>query len=91
VLLISGDGDVIEPDDGIAAIGSGAPYAVAAARALTTHTDLGAREVALAAMEITAELCIYTNNHFSVEWIAAIAEESETGDEAAEAERDNDG
>jgi ATP-dependent HslUV protease, peptidase subunit HslV len=91
LLLISGDGDVIEPDDGIAAIGSGAPYAVAAARALTTHTDLGAREVALAAMEITAELCIYTNNHFSVEWIAAIAEESETGDEAAEAERDNDG
>jgi len=91
LLLISGDGDVIEPDDGIAAIGSGAPYAVAAARALATHTDLGAREVALSAMEITAELCIYTNNHFTMEWISPIAEESETTDEAAEAKRENDG
>jgi ATP-dependent HslUV protease subunit HslV len=91
LLLISGDGDVIEPDDGIAAIGSGAPYAVAAARALATHTDLGAREVALSAMEITAELCIYTNNHFTMEWISPIAGESETTDEAAEAKRDNDG
>jgi ATP-dependent HslUV protease, peptidase subunit HslV len=76
VLLISGDGDVIEPDDGVAAIGSGAPYATAAARALLKHTELGAREIALSAMEIAAELCIYTNNHFTMEWVAATEEDS---------------
>jgi ATP-dependent HslUV protease subunit HslV len=76
VLLISGDGDVIEPDDGVAAIGSGAPYATAAARALLKHTELGAREIALSAMEIAAELCIYTNNHFTMEWVAATKEDS---------------
>jgi len=76
VLLISGDGDVIEPDDGVAAIGSGAPYATAAARALLKHTELGAREIALSAMEIAAELCIYTNSHFTMEWVAATEEDS---------------
>jgi ATP-dependent HslUV protease, peptidase subunit HslV len=86
LLLISGDGDVIEPDDGIAAIGSGAPFATAAARALSTHTEMGAREVALAAMEIAAELCIYTNNHFTVEWISNATEESETDDVASNEE-----
>ena len=83
LLLISGDGDVIEPDDGIAAIGSGAPYATAAARALASHTELGAREVAVAAMEIAAELCIYTNNHFSVEWISSDSTTAENTDESS--------
>jgi ATP-dependent HslUV protease subunit HslV len=74
---------VIEPDDGIAAIGSGAPYATAAARALASHTELGAREVAVAAMEIAAELCIYTNNHFSVEWISSDSTTAENTDESS--------
>jgi ATP-dependent HslUV protease, peptidase subunit HslV len=82
VLLISGDGDVIEPDDGVAAIGSGAPYATAAARALLKHTELGAREIAISAMEIAAELCIYTNNHFSMEWVAATEDDSADGAES---------
>ena len=70
ILLLSGDGDVIEPDDGIAAIGSGAAYATAAARALDQFTEMTATEIVTAAMKITAELCIYTNDHvtiFSVE------------------------
>jgi ATP-dependent HslUV protease subunit HslV len=91
LLVIPGDGDVIEPDDGIAAIGSGAPYATAAARALAAHTDLGAREVAVAAMEITADLCIYTNNHFTVEWVAPAAETSDDSGDSAEPEEDIDG
>jgi ATP-dependent HslUV protease subunit HslV len=82
VLLISGEGDVIEPDDGIAAIGSGAPYATAAARALLKHTELGAREIALSAMEIAAELCIYTNSHFTMEWVAATDEETAEGEDS---------
>src|SRR5499433_4193494 len=60
-LVLSGGGDVIEPDDGVVAIGSGGPYAIAAARALLRHTDLSARDVALEAMKITSEICIYTN------------------------------
>jgi ATP-dependent HslUV protease subunit HslV len=91
LLLISGDGDVIEPDDGIAAIGSGAPYATAAARALSKHTELGAREVAVSAMEIAAELCIYTNDHFTVEWVTKTPAEAEKSGNAAEIDRDNDG
>ncbi|MGH7611238.1 MAG: ATP-dependent protease subunit HslV [Candidatus Dormibacteria bacterium] len=70
MLLLSGDGDVIEPDDGIGAIGSGGPYAHAAARALVQHTDLPAAEVARRALEIAASLCIYTNTEISVETIA---------------------
>ncbi len=66
LLLLSGEGDVIEPDDGVAAIGSGSPYATAAARALVQHTELDAREIAEAAMRITAELCIFTNDRFTV-------------------------
>jgi ATP-dependent HslUV protease subunit HslV len=69
LLLISGDGDVIEPDDGIAAIGSGAPYATAAARALAQHTDMASRDLALASMQVAADLCIFTNTHFTLEWI----------------------
>ena len=69
-LVISGNGDVIEPDDGLLAIGSGGPQALAAARALARHTDLSARQIAEAAMEITAEICVYTNDHFVFEEIA---------------------
>jgi ATP-dependent HslUV protease subunit HslV len=66
-LLISGNGDVIEPDDGISAIGSGGPYALAAARALAKHTKLGAKDIAQEAMHLASEICIYTNAHFTVE------------------------
>lgn len=66
-LVISGTGDVIEPDDGLLAIGSGGSQALAAARVLANHTELNARQIAEAAMEVTAELCIYTNNEFVFE------------------------
>ena len=66
-LVISGNGDVIEPDDGLLAIGSGGPQALAAARALAKHTELSARQIAEAAMEITAGICVYTNNEFVFE------------------------
>ena len=66
-LLISGTGDVVEPDDGIVAIGSGGPYALAAARALIAHTDLGAREIATEALDIAAGICVYTNRETTVE------------------------
>ena len=65
--LISGTGDVVEPDDGIVAIGTGGPFALAAARALIQHTDLSAKEIALEAMKISAGICIYTNDQFVVE------------------------
>jgi ATP-dependent HslUV protease subunit HslV len=65
--LISGNGDVVEPDDGIVAIGSGGPYALAAARALIKYTDLSAREIALEAMKISAGICVYTNDFIIVE------------------------
>jgi ATP-dependent HslUV protease subunit HslV len=63
--LISGTGDVVEPDDGILAIGSGAAYALAAARALLKHTDLSAREITLEAMKISADICVYTNDQIT--------------------------
>jgi ATP-dependent HslUV protease subunit HslV len=66
-LLISGTGDVIEPEEGVAAIGSGGNYALASARALHRHTDLSPREVALNAMAIAAEICVFTNDHVSIE------------------------
>ena len=66
-LLLSGQGDIIEPDDGIVAIGSGGPVAMAAARALLKHTPLSAREIAAEAMEIAGTLCIYTNNNITIE------------------------
>jgi ATP-dependent HslUV protease subunit HslV len=59
--LLSGTGDLIEPDDGIVAIGSGGPYALAAARALAANTELSARAIAERAMAIAADICIYTN------------------------------
>jgi len=61
LLVLTGDGDVIEPDDGVAGIGSGSNYAQAAARALVQHTDLSAREIAKSAMQIAASMCIYNN------------------------------
>ena len=70
LFVISGNGDVIEPDDGIAAIGSGAPYALAAARALARHTDFSAEAIAREALEITADICIYTNKQITVETIS---------------------
>jgi ATP-dependent HslUV protease subunit HslV len=65
--LLSGNGDLIEPDDGIAAIGSGGPFALAAARALLKHSNLPAREIAAEAMAIAANICIYTNHSIVVE------------------------
>lgn len=67
MFLLSGTGDLIEPDEGIIAIGSGGAYAMAAARALAKHTALGAREIAEEAMAIAASLCIYTNTKVTVE------------------------
>jgi ATP-dependent HslUV protease subunit HslV len=64
--VVSGNGDVIEPDDGVAAIGSGGSYALAAARALLRHTDLGPREIVTEALKIAAEICIYSNERLSV-------------------------
>jgi len=66
-LIVSGTGDVIEPDDGLAAIGSGGPYALAAARALMKHTDLSAKEIALEALTLAAEICVYTNQNLTIE------------------------
>ncbi|MEE2677879.1 MAG: ATP-dependent protease subunit HslV [Myxococcota bacterium] len=66
VLVVSGNGDVIEPDDGIAAVGSGGSYAVAAARALARHSALSAEAIATEALGIAAEICIYTNDNVSV-------------------------
>ena len=68
-LLLSGTGDVIEPDAGVLAIGSGGPYAQAAAMALTEHSGLAADEICKAAMGIAASICVYTNNSIIVETI----------------------
>lgn len=67
VLIISGSGEVIEPDDEVAAVGSGGPYALAAARALLRHTALGARQVAEEALRIASGICVYTNDQITVE------------------------
>ena len=68
--LLSGQGDVIEPDTGIAAIGSGGPYAQAAAQALAQHTPLAARQIAEEAMKIAGQICIYTNQNVTYEELA---------------------
>jgi ATP-dependent HslUV protease subunit HslV len=86
LLVLSGEGDVIEPDDGIAAIGSGAPYATAAAKALVAHTDLAAREIVESAMGIAAELCIFTNDRFTISTVpepTALPVEGDAGLDAA--------
>jgi ATP-dependent HslUV protease subunit HslV len=69
LLLVSGDGNVIEPDDNVLAIGSGGAYAAAAARALLRHTSLSAEEVAMESLRIAAELCIYTNDKIHCECV----------------------
>lgn len=79
LLVISGEGDVIEPDDGIVAIGSGAPFATAAAKALVSNTEMTAEEVVREAMRITEEICIYTNKEISVE--VAHAEQDDDAEE----------
>ena len=65
--LLSGTGDLIEPDDGIVAVGSGGPFAMSAARALARHSQLDARRIAVEAMAIAADICIYTNSNLTVE------------------------
>lgn len=70
-LILSGNGDVIEPDDGIAAIGSGGPYALSAARALARNTELDVEAVARKAMDIAAGICVYTNTELTVETLRA--------------------
>jgi ATP-dependent HslUV protease, peptidase subunit HslV len=67
MFLLSGTGDLIEPDEGVLGIGSGGPYALAAAKALVRHTDLGARSIAENAMAVAASICVYTNNTLTIE------------------------
>jgi ATP-dependent HslUV protease subunit HslV len=71
ILIVSGNGDVIEPDDNLAAIGSGGPYALAAARALARNTDFTAEAIARKALEIAAEICVFTNNNIVMETLPA--------------------
>ena len=66
-LILTGTGDVIEPDDGVAAIGSGGPYALSAARALLRHTDMKPAEIVKEAMAIAADICVFTNTHLTME------------------------
>ena len=68
--IISGNGDVIEPEDTVMAVGSGGPFALAAARALAAHTDLPAREVVERSLGIAADICIYTNRNFVIDELA---------------------
>jgi ATP-dependent HslUV protease subunit HslV len=76
--LISGAGDVIEPDGGVAAIGSGGSYALAAARALVENTELPARKIAEESMKIAGKICIYTNETFTIEELSSIPEKAVT-------------
>jgi ATP-dependent HslUV protease subunit HslV len=66
MLIISGTGDVMEPDESVAAIGSGGPYALAAAKALVAHSNLDAPSIAREALRIAASICVYTNEHIIV-------------------------
>ena len=70
-LLVSGTGDVIQPTDGILGIGSGGNYALSAARALVAHSNLSAAEIVRAALEIAADICVYSNRNIMVEELAA--------------------
>lgn len=67
MLILSGNGEVIEPDDGVTAIGSGGAYALAAARGMVKHSDLSAAEIAKEALEIAADICVFTNHQITVE------------------------
>jgi ATP-dependent HslUV protease subunit HslV len=89
LLVLSGEGDVIEPDDGIVAIGSGAPYATAAAKALMAHTDLPAREIVESAMGIAAELCIFTNDQITIATVEGSAPDAAGQDAESEATIDD--
>lgn len=80
MLLVSGTGDVIEPEGDALAIGSGGNYALAAARALLAHTALDAQTIAVEALRIAAELCIYTNDRFTVEVLPAMGDSVDGGD-----------
>jgi len=66
-LVLSGTGDIVEPDDGVVAIGTGGPYALAAARALIRHSNLDARQIVQEALQIVSEICIYTNDQLVIE------------------------
>ena len=66
-LIISGNGDVIEPEDGIIAIGSGGPYALSAAKALREYSDLDAKGIVRKSLEIAASICVFTNDEFHIE------------------------
>ena len=66
-LIVSGNGDVVEPEDGIIAIGSGGAFAQAAARGLLAHTELAPAEIVSASLQIAADICVYTNHHHSIE------------------------
>ncbi|NWJ48140.1 MAG: ATP-dependent protease subunit HslV [Chloroflexi bacterium] len=79
VLILSGDGDVVEPDEKIAAIGSGSSYALAAAKALLRNTDLDAAQIAERSLQIAGEMCIFTNTYITVK-VAPPAESEEQGD-----------
>src|SRR5579872_7191378 len=83
IFLISGSGDVIEPDEGIAAIGSGGSYALAAARALMNNTELPARTIAEEAMKIAGQICIYTNDRITYEELTGIAQPVAAGQDGA--------
>jgi ATP-dependent HslUV protease, peptidase subunit HslV len=84
ILVLSGEGDVLQPDDGIVAIGTGAPYAIAAARALAAHTELSVREIVTESMRIAAELCIFTNEHITVESAPAATDADTAPDDMSE-------
>jgi ATP-dependent HslUV protease subunit HslV len=66
LFIITGNGDIIEPDDHIACIGSGGNFALSAARALVKHTEMSAKEIVQSSLEITSEICIYTNHNFTI-------------------------
>lgn len=94
ILVLSGEGEVIEPDDGIAAIGAGAPYATAAAKALLQHTELDARSIVEASMTIAADLCIFTNDRFTIEAVTRLDDDevaAESDSAAADRELPIDG
>lgn len=80
LLLLSGDGDVLEPDDGAIAIGAGGTFAYAAAKALLEYTELDARAIVEAAMRITARICIYTNDTLLIEALDMASEETQEGE-----------
>ena len=69
--IVSGNGDVIEPEEGLMAIGSGGPYAKAAARALLLHSTLGAREIVCESLKLAGEICIYTNSNLTIDELGA--------------------